>query len=112
MLCVDAALAWLSTIEDGSAVAIIDATNTTKARRAAVLSRVQTAEQQTSIRVLFLESICDDPVLLEVRKRRGDGAEGAGTGGGNSGVGGGGSISQLKTHHHHAVQLRNEVEKR
>ena len=78
MACVDAALAWISVPDDSelsdlahehaSSVAIIDATNTTKARRRAVLDRCLSAVPLACgvpLRVVFLESICDDPAMLE-----------------------------------------------
>ena len=79
MACVDAALAWISTPDEAeadagiahehaSSIAIIDATNTTKARRRAVLDRCQSAAPLpcgVPLRVVFLESICDDPSMLE-----------------------------------------------
>ena len=39
-----------------------DATNTTKARRAAIMDR---ARREPNTYLLFVESICDDPVILE-----------------------------------------------
>ncbi|GME71388.1 unnamed protein product [Ambrosiozyma monospora] len=58
----DALLEYL-TLEDGN-VGIFDATNTTKARRRWI---VETINQKTkgSIKILFLESVCDDQELLE-----------------------------------------------
>ncbi|GMG20630.1 unnamed protein product [Ambrosiozyma monospora] len=58
----DSLLEYL-TLEDGN-VGIFDATNTTKARRRWI---VETINQKTkgSIKILFLESVCDDQELLE-----------------------------------------------
>jgi len=51
-------LAWL--VEDGD-VAIYDATNTTRARRALVMARCETV----GIQLMFVESVCDDSELIE-----------------------------------------------
>lgn len=78
MQCTDDMLEWLySGSERQSSVSILDATNTTAARRRAVLDKccakalaVQQAHEGHSssvppLRVVFLESICDDPYMLE-----------------------------------------------
>lgn len=52
---------WLHERTD-LAVAFFDATNTTKARRAAILERVK---QEPNTYLLFVESICDNPIILE-----------------------------------------------
>jgi broad specificity phosphatase PhoE len=54
------ALAWL---RDGGGVAILDATNTTRARRALILRTVSASEPQPP--VIFVESICNDPHVLQ-----------------------------------------------
>lgn len=53
-------LDWLA---DGGDVSIFDATNTTAARRQAVLHHCQS--RSLDLRVIFLESICDDARVLE-----------------------------------------------
>jgi predicted kinase len=42
-------------------VALFDATNTTRARRATLLARNR---KETNATLLFVESICDDPEIL------------------------------------------------
>lgn len=54
----DDLIAWLDA--DGS-VAIFDATNTTRARR----ERVENALHARGIEVVFVESVCDDPAIIE-----------------------------------------------
>jgi hypothetical protein len=61
--------------EENSCIGILDATNTTKDRRRLVLERCRAAAAEASqsdackdpppLRVLFMESICDDPSILE-----------------------------------------------
>eukprot|EP00928_Gymnodinium_smaydae_P071185 TRINITY_DN54845_c0_g1_i1.p1 TRINITY_DN54845_c0_g1~~TRINITY_DN54845_c0_g1_i1.p1 ORF type:complete len:580 (+),score=109.61 TRINITY_DN54845_c0_g1_i1:141-1880(+) len=62
-------LHWLSSDvpADASGVAILDATNTTAARRRAVLERCSLGLDDSAqpLRVVFLESKCDDPAILE-----------------------------------------------
>lgn len=53
-------LDWLGS---GGDVSLFDATNTTAARRRAVLAHCQA--RSLDLRVIFLESICDDPRVLE-----------------------------------------------
>jgi len=60
----DCMLDWL---QQGGDVSIFDATNTTSARRHAVLNRCQS--RSPDLRVIFLESICDDARVLEVNYR-------------------------------------------
>ena len=55
-------LAWLR--QPDACVGILDATNSTVARRQAVLNHIR-AYAGTSVEVLFLESSCDDPQILE-----------------------------------------------
>ncbi|PRP87404.1 6-phosphofructo-2-kinase (predicted) [Planoprotostelium fungivorum] len=53
-------LQWL---EDGGDVAVFDATNTTEERRKTV---VKTCKKKNAlVNVIFVESICDDPMVLE-----------------------------------------------
>eukprot|EP00614_Pseudopedinella_elastica_P000341 CAMPEP_0172605826 /NCGR_PEP_ID=MMETSP1068-20121228/26025_1 /TAXON_ID=35684 /ORGANISM="Pseudopedinella elastica, Strain CCMP716" /LENGTH=576 /DNA_ID=CAMNT_0013408337 /DNA_START=68 /DNA_END=1798 /DNA_ORIENTATION=+ len=52
---------WLNA-QDDLAVAFFDATNTTKARRAAIIER---ARSEPNAFLFFVESICDDPAILE-----------------------------------------------
>uniref|UniRef100_A0A7S3K309 6-phosphofructo-2-kinase domain-containing protein n=1 Tax=Aureoumbra lagunensis TaxID=44058 RepID=A0A7S3K309_9STRA len=61
MACQEEMYAWLN-LQPSSCVAIFDATNTTKARRAALLKRAQAAHGVT---LIFIESICDKPQILE-----------------------------------------------
>ncbi len=56
----DELLQWL---EDEGDLAVFDATNTTPARRQAVLSRCQAKSPE--LEVLFIESICDDKTVIE-----------------------------------------------
>lgn len=58
LAALDDMLAWL---EAGGEVGIYDATNTTPERRARVRERCRAAGHE----VVFLESICDDPAILE-----------------------------------------------
>lgn len=64
---------WLDAPEKGSPardrVAIFDATNSTKARRRAILERV-TAPGRPATGVVFVESVCDDEDLLEENFRQ------------------------------------------
>lgn len=60
-LCLEEALSWLVEQDDG-AVAIFDATNSTIKRRSMVADRCREVE---GITPLFVESICDDPAVLE-----------------------------------------------
>src|ERR1700761_7578482 len=55
----------LDWFDDGGEVAIYDATNSTRARRRAVESRCR----EKGIPVVFLESICDDPALIDANVR-------------------------------------------
>jgi len=64
MEVLDCMLDWLQAEGD---VSIFDATNTTSARRHAVLARCQQRSQD--LRVIFLESICDDKRVLELNYR-------------------------------------------
>jgi len=58
----DEAYEWLSAGgEDEPRVALFDATNTTRARRATLLTRNR---QETNATLLFVESICDDEEIL------------------------------------------------
>jgi len=54
------ALCFLSS---GGKVAILDATNSTKARRRAIVNQVRTCSSRYA--VLFVEAICDDAEILE-----------------------------------------------
>ena len=56
-------LAWL---EDGGEVAIYDATNITRARR----DWVQTSLEAHGVEVVFLESVCNDPAIIENNVRQ------------------------------------------
>jgi len=73
MACTDHLLEWIyEQPEDTSCVAILDATNTTRERREKVLERCREAAAlerpgvaPLPLRVVFIESICDDPTILE-----------------------------------------------
>ena len=58
---------WLRESESGLACGIFDATNTTVARRRAVLERC--ARATTPITLVFLETVCDDEVILQQNYR-------------------------------------------
>eukprot|EP00928_Gymnodinium_smaydae_P045547 TRINITY_DN30355_c0_g1_i1.p1 TRINITY_DN30355_c0_g1~~TRINITY_DN30355_c0_g1_i1.p1 ORF type:complete len:491 (-),score=67.68 TRINITY_DN30355_c0_g1_i1:240-1712(-) len=62
MATLDELLLWL---QHGGDIAIFDATNSNAARRRAVKDRVQQHPSDDPIRVVFIESICDDEVVLE-----------------------------------------------
>ncbi|EFP94136.2 fructose-2,6-bisphosphatase [Puccinia graminis f. sp. tritici CRL 75-36-700-3] len=57
--CLESLIAWLKA---GGNVGIHDATNTTKARRNAIVERVK---KEKGISLIFLESICTDPAVIE-----------------------------------------------
>lgn len=57
--CLESLIAWLKA---GGNVGIHDATNTTKARRNAIVERVK---KERGIKLIFLESICTDPALIQ-----------------------------------------------
>mmetsp|Transcript_125114 Transcript_125114/g.315119 ORF Transcript_125114/g.315119 Transcript_125114/m.315119 type:complete len:572 (-) Transcript_125114:41-1756(-) len=74
--CCDEMLEWIysgQSDDDESCIAILDATNTTVERRQKVLERcrakaaeaVRTHRNPPPLRVVFMESICDDPNILE-----------------------------------------------
>ncbi|CAJ1454351.1 unnamed protein product [Effrenium voratum] len=75
MLCCERLLAWIRSAPPGtSSIGILDATNTTIARRQKVLETCFACALQAGdgpslaapLRVIFLESICGDPVPLGV----------------------------------------------
>jgi 6-phosphofructo-2-kinase/fructose-2,6-biphosphatase 2 len=53
------ALHWL--LEESGQIAIFDATNSVKSRRRLVKNKCESA----GVRLLFIESVCDDPAVLE-----------------------------------------------
>ncbi|KAH9454067.1 hypothetical protein MJO28_007066 [Puccinia striiformis f. sp. tritici] len=57
--CLESLISWLKA---GGNVGIHDATNTTKARRKAIVDRVK---KEKGISLIFLESICTDPQVIE-----------------------------------------------
>ncbi|WAQ86446.1 hypothetical protein PtA15_7A172 [Puccinia triticina] len=57
--CLESLIAWLKA---GGNVGIHDATNTTKARRNAIVERVK---KEKGISLIFLESICTDPAVIQ-----------------------------------------------
>mmetsp|Transcript_10929 Transcript_10929/g.44285 ORF Transcript_10929/g.44285 Transcript_10929/m.44285 type:complete len:786 (+) Transcript_10929:224-2581(+) len=61
MACQEEMYAWLDA-QPTSCVAIFDATNTTRARREALLKRARAAPNGVSL--IFVESICDDEKIL------------------------------------------------
>lgn len=74
MQCCDTLLEWLRAAPPAtSSIAVLDATNTTAKRRAAVLARckadaIRAANEDSEpvpLRVIFLESICNNPRVLE-----------------------------------------------
>lgn len=62
MSALDDMVAWLA---DGGEVAIYDATNTTRSRRQMVVERCR----KHGIPVVFIESVCNDPVVVEANVR-------------------------------------------
>ncbi|QFZ29760.1 putative 6-phosphofructo-2-kinase [Clavispora lusitaniae] len=62
----DALLNWV--IDGPGSVGILDATNSTKKRRLKVLKRIQ-ERSNGELKVLFLESICSDPAILDTNIR-------------------------------------------
>lgn len=62
----DALLNWV--IDGPGSVGILDATNSTKKRRLKVLKRIQ-ERSNGELKVLFLESICTDPAILDTNIR-------------------------------------------
>lgn len=56
-------LEWLK--ESGGDVAVFDATNTTDERRRKVLDHTLKYFSEEEVKVLFIESLCDDPKVLE-----------------------------------------------
>lgn len=63
MQALDDTVAWLA---QGPGVAIYDATNSTRARRAQVSRRLKDA----GIELLFVESLCNDPAIIERNVRQ------------------------------------------
>ena len=66
METLDELLQWLEHAPHGCAVGIFDATNTTVARRRAVIARCAAAEKvsATPMRLVFVESVCNDESIL------------------------------------------------
>lgn len=74
MQCCDEMLEWIYADPGNvSCVAMLDATNTTVSRRQKVLARCRMAAQQAEkvpdgnpppLRIIFIESLCDDPEIL------------------------------------------------
>lgn len=62
----DALLNWV--VDGPGSVGILDATNSTKKRRVKVLKRIQ-ERTNGELKVLFLESICSDPTILDTNIR-------------------------------------------
>ncbi|KAG9402652.1 hypothetical protein AC1031_007259 [Aphanomyces cochlioides] len=66
MAAVNHLIEWLL---EGGEVAVLDATNTTKERRALVWEKIKSV-QNVSIQVMHIELVCDDPQLLEANYLR------------------------------------------
>ena len=66
METLDDLLEWLESAPPGCACGIFDATNTTVARRRAVIERCARAEMvsSTPLRLVFVESVCNDEAIL------------------------------------------------
>ena len=66
METLDELLQWLENAPHGCACGIFDATNTTQARRRAVIARCAAAEKvsATPMRLVFVESVCNDESIL------------------------------------------------
>lgn len=70
LACLDELLNFIQRPEGGCAVGILDATNTTVARRKKLVDRItQEAEKDPNIKLLFVESMADDRDLLEQNYR-------------------------------------------
>ena len=73
MACLDTLLEWMcqNTRQGGCCCGVLDATNTTVARRAAIIAKC--AEYRNArdkrLKVVFVESLTDDPELLEANYR-------------------------------------------
>lgn len=67
METLDELLDWLRSAPPGCACGIFDATNTTVARRRAVIARCARAERASTspLRLVFVENICNDERILE-----------------------------------------------
>ena len=65
METLEALLQWFE--QEGGDVGILDATNSTRDRRAAVVARAAAESARTgeSVAVVFIESVCDEAALLE-----------------------------------------------
>lgn len=66
MECLEDLLEFLRTADTATAVGIFDATNTTMERRSKVHKRI---ENEPGVRVMFLESICEDEAVLQLNYR-------------------------------------------
>jgi 6-phosphofructo-2-kinase len=66
METLDDLLAWLESAPPGCACGIFDATNTTVARRRAVIERCARADRTSAspLRLVFVESVCNDDAIL------------------------------------------------
>jgi broad specificity phosphatase PhoE/predicted kinase len=62
MMALDDALSWF---EDGGEVGIYDATNSTRTRRRMVEARCK----ERGIEIVFIESICNDPAVIDANVR-------------------------------------------
>ncbi|RKP08626.1 6-phosphofructo-2-kinase-domain-containing protein [Thamnocephalis sphaerospora] len=59
----DDLLHWI-TNEEGTAVAIYDATNSTQERRRWILERCRTYQARAQLQVMFIESVCEDEEVV------------------------------------------------
>lgn len=64
MECLEELLEWTRRPEGGCSLGILDATNTTVERRKKIIDRIRDGGDPT-VRLLFVESVADDPDLLE-----------------------------------------------
>lgn len=64
MQTLESLINWV--VNENGTVGIFDATNSTRARRMAIIDRIK---QEDDLKVLFLESICTDTELLEANMR-------------------------------------------
>lgn len=69
MLTLDELLEWFET--GGGTIGILDATNTTRARRASLHERAAAYTKRTgvSVGIVFIESICDEEAVIEANLR-------------------------------------------
>ena len=54
----------LDFLADGGTVALLDGTNSTKARRQLIVQRVEEAKEYVDAKVIFLELLCSDEAII------------------------------------------------